>query len=99
MSPNCGLICARKPIAALQPSNTRRTEMLLLAPVFGLATLIAAGAALQALIAADAISRYVVPPPSDVLGAFWRIVLEEHVPARFLLTSLETFAAGLLILA
>jgi NitT/TauT family transport system permease protein len=83
----------------LQPSSTRRTEMVLLAPVFGLATLIAAGVALQALIAADVISRYVVPPPSDVLGAFARIVVDEHVPARFLLTSIETFAAGLLILA
>jgi NitT/TauT family transport system permease protein len=70
-----------------------------LAPVFGLLTLLAAGAALQALIATDVISRYVVPPPSDVLAALGRIVVDEHVPARFLLTSVETFAADLLILA
>jgi NitT/TauT family transport system permease protein len=70
-----------------------------LAPVFGLLTLLAAGGALQALIATDVISRYVVPPPSDVLAALGRIVIDEHVPARFLLTSVETFAAGLLILA
>jgi NitT/TauT family transport system permease protein len=70
-----------------------------LAPVFGLLTLLAAGAVLQALIATDVISRYVVPPPSDVLAALGRIVIDEHVPARFLLTSVETFAAGLLILA
>ena len=73
--------------------------MLLLAPLFGIATLVAAGAALQALIVGDVISRYVVPPPSDVLAAFERIIVEEHVPARFLLTSAETFAAGVLILA
>jgi NitT/TauT family transport system permease protein len=73
--------------------------VIMLAPIFGLLTLLAAGAALQALIAADVISRYVVPPPTDVLGALGRIVVEEHVPARFLLTSVETFAAGLLILA
>jgi NitT/TauT family transport system permease protein len=73
--------------------------MMLLAPVFGLATLLAAGVALQGLIAADVISRYVVPPPSDVLAAFGRIIVDERVPARFLLTSVETFAAGLLILA
>jgi NitT/TauT family transport system permease protein len=71
---------------------------MLLAPLFGIATLLAAGAALQGLIAADVISRYVVPLPSDVLAAFERIVIEEHVPARFLLTSVETLAAGLLIL-
>jgi NitT/TauT family transport system permease protein len=73
--------------------------VLLLAPLFGIATLVAAGAALQALIVGDVISRYVVPPPSDVLAAFERIIVEEHVPARFLLTSAETFAAGVLILA
>ena len=61
--------------------------MLLLAPLFGIATLVAAGAALQALIVGDVISRYVVPPPSDVLAAFERIIVAEHVPARFLLTS------------
>jgi len=70
-----------------------------LAPAFGLLTLLAAAAALQALIVGDVISRYVVPPPSEVLAALGRIVVEEHVPARFLLTSVETFAAGLLILA
>lgn len=73
--------------------------MLLLAPLFGIATLVAAGAALQALIVGDVISRYVVPPPSDVFAAFERIIVEEYVPARFLLTSAETFAAGVLILA
>jgi NitT/TauT family transport system permease protein len=69
-----------------------------LAPLFGVATLIAIGALLQVLIAVGAISRYVVPPPSDVLAALARIVVEERVPARFLLTSGETFAAGALIL-
>lgn len=72
--------------------------MIRLAPVFGLVTLIAAGLALQGLIAIDVVSRYVVPPPSEVLAALGRIVVEEQVPARFLLTSAETFAAGLLIL-
>ncbi len=65
--------------------------------MLGLATLIAAGAALQALIVTDIISRYVVPPPTDVLAAFGRIIVDEHVLARFLLTSTETLAAGLLI--
>ncbi len=73
--------------------------LLLLAPVIGLATLIAAGVVLQALIVTDVISRYVVPPPLDVVGAFGRIVVQEHVVVRFVLTSVETFAAGLLILS
>lgn len=70
-----------------------------MAPVFGLATLIAAGTALQVLIVTDVISRYVVPPPTDVLAAFGRIIVDEHVLGRFVLTSIETLAAGLLILA
>jgi NitT/TauT family transport system permease protein len=80
------------------PPSIWPAEVKLAAPMFGLATLIALALALQGLIAADIISRYVVPPPSDVLVAFGRLIVAEHVPARFLLTSVETFAAGLLIL-
>jgi NitT/TauT family transport system permease protein len=76
-----------------------RAEVRLLAPACGVLSLIAAGAALQALIVTDVVSRYVVPPPTEVLMAIARILREEHVVARFLLTSGETFGAGLLILA
>jgi membrane protein YqaA with SNARE-associated domain len=71
----------------------------LLAPAFGVLSLIAAAVALQVLIVADVISRYVVPLPSDVAVAIVRILRDEHVVARFLLTSGETFGAGLLIVA
>ena len=71
----------------------------MIAAVFGLLTLLGAGTALQGLIAADVISRYVVPPPTDVLGAFARIIVEDHVAARFLLTGIETIVAGVLVLA
>ncbi len=84
---------------ASRPRSTPRADVGLLAPAFGVLSLIAAAAALQALIVADVISRYVVPPPSDVVVAIGRIVREEHVVARFLLTSGETFGAGLLIVA
>jgi NitT/TauT family transport system permease protein len=68
------------------------------ASLFGIATVLAVGVAMQALVATDVISRYVVPLPSDVVAALERILLQEHVVARFLLTSAETFSAGLLIL-
>ncbi len=70
-----------------------------MAAVLGCLSLVAAGGLLQVLIVTDIISRYVVPPPWDVLAALQRIVLEEHVVARFLLTTAETFGAGLLILS
>jgi NitT/TauT family transport system permease protein len=73
--------------------------MRLLAPIFGLATIAAALAAIQALIDQDVISRYVMPPPSAVFAALPRVFTDEQIPTRFLLTSAETLAAGLLIAA
>jgi hypothetical protein len=54
---------------------------------------------LQALIAMDVISQYVMPLPTAVIGALPRIFVDESVPGRFLLTAAETLAAGLLIAA
>jgi NitT/TauT family transport system permease protein len=63
----------------------------------GFGTLIVVGAALEALIRGGAINRYIVPLPSQVLLAFERIVVEENVLHRFLLTTAETLVAGALI--
>ena len=68
-------------------------------PLFGLATLIAAGAALQALIVGRRHQPLRRAAAIRRARRIRRIVVEEHVPARFLLTSVETFGAGLLILA
>ena len=70
----------------------------ILAPAVGVASLLALGAAVQLLLKAGVISVYVMPLPSDVLAALLRVVRIEHVPARFLLTTAETAAAGGLIL-
>src|SRR5437868_7109600 len=63
----------------------------------GLGTLAIVGIALEALIRGGAINRYCVPLPSQVLLAFERIVVEENVVHRFLLTTAETLVAGALI--
>ncbi|HEY3180424.1 MAG TPA: ABC transporter permease subunit [Casimicrobiaceae bacterium] len=63
----------------------------------GVATLVVVGAALEALIRGGAVNRYIVPLPSQVLLAFERIVVEENVVHRFLLTTAETLIAGALI--
>ncbi len=72
--------------------------MLRLAPLIGLATVIALGLVLQVLLQLDVLSVYVIPLPSDVLASLWRVTVEEDIPSRFLLTVGETLAAGLLIL-
>lgn len=65
--------------------------------LLGLATALGALALLEALIAANWISAYVVPPPSDVLLSFGRIITEENILARFSLTTAETLGAGFLL--
>lgn len=51
----------------------------------------------ELVIRAGWISRFVVPPPSEVLASFPRMILEEEGLQRFLLTATETFAAGALM--
>ncbi len=70
----------------------------LFAPLVGLATIVAVGAAVQGLLLADVISVYVMPLPTQVLEALGRVVTQEHVAARFLLTTFETASAAALIL-
>jgi NitT/TauT family transport system permease protein len=67
------------------------------APLTGAATVIVVFAMVEALTRAGAINRFVVPLPSQVLAAIPRIVMEEGVPARFLLTMQEALGASALI--
>jgi NitT/TauT family transport system permease protein len=62
--------------------------------VVGLATVGAALALVEGLIRTGVINRFIVPPPSEVIEAFQRIVVEEHVASRFLATAAECLAAG-----
>lgn len=54
-------------------------------------------AVIEAVIRAGWLNRYIVPPPSEILGSFYRIIAEEHVLRRFLFTTAECFAAGVMI--
>ena len=77
-----------------------RGRPLLRAPALvGLASLAALAAAAEALIRIGAISRHVVPLPSEVMAALPRILAEEDVFGRFLTTAGEAAAAGLLLAA
>jgi len=68
------------------------------APAVGLASVIALGAVVQLLLLTGVISVHIMPLPTDVLAALLRVVRDEHVPERFLITTAETVAAGALIL-
>jgi NitT/TauT family transport system permease protein len=54
-------------------------------------------AAIEVLIRINLINRFIVPLPSDVLAAFPRVIVEEDVFSRFLLTAGEAFSASILV--
>src|SRR3954468_3566243 len=63
----------------------------------GFGTLIACTLVIEILIRIGAINRFVVPMPSQIAGAFERVILEEDIPHRFLVTMREAlWATGLL---
>ncbi len=76
---------------------TRTIKARYLPPALGLGTLVAGILAVEALIRAGAINRFIVPLPSQIAASFERVILEEDVLGRFLQTAGEALAAGLLL--
>ncbi len=60
----------------------------------GIASVFAAAAIMQVLLLTDVVSVYIMPLPTDIPAALLRVVTEEHVASRFLLTTAETAAAA-----
>jgi NitT/TauT family transport system permease protein len=63
----------------------------------GFGTLVAAIGLMQALVQFGVLNRFIVPPPSDVFLAFERVIVEEHILDRFLLTMQECVSAAALL--
>ena len=63
----------------------------------GLLCLLLFFAGMQTLINSGLISRYIVPPPSEILQSFGRVVMEENIGRRFLVTLSECLTAGVMI--
>jgi NitT/TauT family transport system permease protein len=60
----------------------------------GLATVVIFLLVAELIIQLGIVSRYIVPPPSEIAGRFYRIITEPHNVHRFLRTVGECFAAG-----
>jgi NitT/TauT family transport system permease protein len=75
---------------------SRKAENLAPAAV-GIGSLVAFLLVAELLIRAGAISQFIVPPPTEIFGSFYRIVTEEHILARFLLTSGECLTASIMV--
>jgi NitT/TauT family transport system permease protein len=81
--------------AALSPA--RPMPVMFSPRIVGLVTVIATLLAAELLIQRGLINRFIVPPPSEVIDAFRRIVVEEHVFRRFLATAAECLVAGVML--
>jgi len=63
----------------------------------GLGTLVVVILAVEVLIRAGVINRFIVPMPSQIAASFERVILEEDIAGRFRLTFFEAFTAGAMI--
>jgi NitT/TauT family transport system permease protein len=66
-------------------------------PLVGLSTFVAVFAAVEILIRIGLINRFIVPLPSEVVASFGRVIVEEDILHRFLLTAWECLASGVLL--
>jgi NitT/TauT family transport system permease protein len=79
-------------------ARTERHGLALSPRLVGFGGVVAAVAFVELLIQTGRISRFVVPPPSEIIFSFKRLILEEQVLTRLLQTGLEAFSAGILVL-
>jgi NitT/TauT family transport system permease protein len=66
-------------------------------PIIGFGSLVFTLAAVEILIRLGAINRFIVPLPSEIVESFGRVVVDEDIFHRFLLTAWESLAAGVLL--
>jgi ABC-type nitrate/sulfonate/bicarbonate transport system permease component len=65
--------------------------------LFGIGCLLALLVVIELLVRAGLVNRFIVPYPSEIALSFERIILEEDVLARFLLTCSEALVASLML--
>ena len=63
----------------------------------GMGSLLAVGGLLEALLRLGILNPFIIPPPSQVIASLWRVIVEESIPSRFLLTAGEALTAGVMI--
>jgi len=74
-----------------------RRRMNLYAGALGVGSLIVFFALMELLIQIGVLNRFVVPPPSEVLLSFERVIVEEDIAHRFLMTASECLTAGVML--
>jgi len=69
------------------------------APLVGLVAVVTALLVLELLIRAGIVNKFIVPPPSEIITSFERVIVEEDIVHRFLLTATECLTAGVMLTA
>jgi NitT/TauT family transport system permease protein len=77
--------------------SATRTSSAMAPKLVGIASVVAFFIAVELVIRAGWLNRFIVPPPSEIIASFERVIAEEHVIRRFGLTISECFAAGLML--
>ena len=65
--------------------------------LLGLGSFVAFIVLVEVLIRVGLINRFIVPMPSDIIAAFPRVIEEEQVLHRFVLTATEALSASILV--
>jgi len=76
---------------------TARAQRNVVPLALGFGTLVAAILLAELLIRVGLVNRFIVPLPSQIAGAFERVISEEDIPHRFLVTAREAFWATALL--
>ncbi len=77
----------------METSGTRRW----LPTAVGLGSIVLILAVIELLIRIGVINRFIVPLPSEVIRSFGRVITEENIPHRFVVTAWECLASGVLL--
>ena len=75
----------------------RRSNPNILPALLGFGALVLFFVAIELLIRVGLINRYIVPLPTQIIGAFERVIVEEEILSRFRLTFTEAAIAGAMI--
>lgn len=80
------------------PTATKRSELGKTLPALvGLGSIVTFFLIGELLVQTAVLNRFIIPPPSEIIGSFPRIILEEHVLRRFVLTLVECLTAGIML--
>ncbi len=77
--------------------NAARKSGALAPRLLGIGTVIAFFLLVEIAIRIGLLNRFIVPPPSEIIASFERVIVEEHIVSRFMLTIGECLMAGLML--